>query len=44
MTSSVLVTSGDPGHTDDEHNQVSGMAHDSRGGISNPILGMLIFI
>jgi cytochrome c oxidase subunit 3 len=44
MTSSVLVTSGDPGHTVDEHNPVAGMAHDSRGGISNPILGMLLFI
>jgi cytochrome c oxidase subunit 3 len=44
MTSGVLVTSGDPGHTVDEHNPVAGMAHDSRGGISNPILGMLLFI
>ena len=44
MTSSVVVTSGDPGHTVNEHNPVAGMAHDSRGGISNPILGMMLFI
>jgi len=44
MTSSVVVTSGDPGHTVAEHNPVAGMAHDSRGGISNPILGMMLFI
>ena len=44
MTSSVVVTSGDPGHTVDEHNPVAGLAHDSRGGISNPILGMMLFI
>jgi cytochrome c oxidase subunit III len=28
----------------DEHSPVAGLAHDSRGGISNPILGMLLFI
>ena len=44
MSSSVVVTSGDPGHTVDEHNPVAGLAHDSRGGISNPILGMMLFI
>ena len=27
-----------------EHNPVAGLAHDVRGGISNPILGMLLFI
>jgi cytochrome c oxidase subunit III len=27
-----------------EHTPVAGLAHDSRGGISNPILGMLLFI
>jgi cytochrome c oxidase subunit 3 len=27
-----------------EHNPMSGLAHDSRGGISNPVLGMLLFI
>jgi cytochrome c oxidase subunit 3 len=41
---SVAVTTGDPGHSVAEHNPVAGLAHDSRGGISNPILGMLLFI
>ncbi|HSG84713.1 MAG TPA: cytochrome c oxidase subunit 3 [Candidatus Limnocylindrales bacterium] len=27
-----------------EHNPVAGLAHDTRGGISNPILGMILFI
>jgi cytochrome c oxidase subunit 3 len=27
-----------------EHSPVAGLAHDERGGISNPILGMLLFI
>jgi cytochrome c oxidase subunit 3 len=27
-----------------EHGAVAGLAHDTRGGISNPILGMLLFI
>jgi cytochrome c oxidase subunit 3 len=27
-----------------EHSPVAGLAHDTRGGISNPILGMLLFI
>jgi cytochrome c oxidase subunit III len=27
-----------------EHSPVAGLAHDSRGGISNPILGMVLFI
>jgi len=39
-----LVTTGDPGHGVAEHSPVGGLAHDSRGGISNPILGMLLFI
>jgi cytochrome c oxidase subunit 3 len=30
--------------TTQEHNPVAGLAHDQRGGISNPILGMLLFI
>jgi len=40
----VVVTTGDPGHEVAEHNPVAGLAHDQRGGISNPILGMLLFI
>src|SRR5512134_2350629 len=27
-----------------EHNPIAGYAHDQRGGISNPVLGMLLFI
>jgi cytochrome c oxidase subunit 3 len=42
--SSQLVTTGDPGHSVDEHSPVGGLAHDTRGGISNPILGMILFI
>ena len=38
------ITTGDPGHAVGEHNPVAGLAHDTRGGISNPILGMLLFI
>jgi cytochrome c oxidase subunit 3 len=30
--------------TTEEHNPVAGLAHDQRGGISNPILGMILFI
>ena len=30
--------------TTTEHSPVAGMAHDMRGGISNPILGMILFI
>jgi cytochrome c oxidase subunit 3 len=30
--------------TTTEHSPVSGLAHDTRGGISNPVLGMLLFI
>jgi cytochrome c oxidase subunit 3 len=41
---STLVTTGDPGHAVAEHNPVAAFPHDSRGGISNPILGMLLFI
>jgi cytochrome c oxidase subunit 3 len=42
--SSQVITTGDAGHAVDEHNAVSGLAHDTRGGISNPILGMILFI
>ena len=42
--SSGAITTGDPGHAVSEHNPVAGLAHDSRGGISNPILGMILFI
>jgi len=28
----------------EEHGAVAGLSHDARGGISNPILGMLLFI
>ena len=38
------ITTGDPGHAVAEHNPTAGLAHDTRGGISNPILGMLLFI
>jgi len=41
---STVLTTGDPGHSVAEHNPVAGLAHDTRGGISNPILGMLLFI
>ncbi len=45
MTSpSTVLTTGDPGHSVSEHNPVAGLAHDHRGGISNPILGMILFI
>jgi cytochrome c oxidase subunit 3 len=45
MTSGVaVVTTGDPGHPTDEHSPVGGLSHDTRGGISNPILGMILFI
>src|SRR5687768_7357800 len=27
-----------------EHSPVAGLAHDARGGISNPVLGMILFI
>ena len=30
--------------TTTEHSPVAGLAHDARGGISNPVLGMLLFI
>src|SRR5689334_15919756 len=42
--SSQVITTGDAGHAVDEGNPVSGLAHDTRGGISNPILGMILFI
>jgi cytochrome c oxidase subunit III len=43
-SSSSVLTTGDPGHSVGEHSPVAGLAHDTRGGISNPILGMLLFI
>jgi cytochrome c oxidase subunit 3 len=43
-SSSQVITTGDPGHGVAEHNPTAGLAHDSRGGISNPILGMILFI
>ncbi len=43
-TNASAITTGDPGHAVGEHNPTAGLAHDSRGGISNPILGMLLFI
>ena len=39
-----VITTGDPGHSTAEHNPVAGLSHDTRGGISNPILGMILFI
>jgi cytochrome c oxidase subunit 3 len=39
-----VITTGDAGHPVDEYNPVAGLAHDARGGISNPILGMILFI
>ena len=39
-----VVTTGDPGHSTTEQSPVGGLAHDTRGGISNPILGMILFI
>jgi cytochrome c oxidase subunit 3 len=45
MTSSqAVLTTGDPGHSVSEQNPVAGLPHDTRGGISNPILGMILFI
>jgi len=38
------VTSDAHALTTTEHNPVAGLSHDARGGISNPILGMLLFI
>jgi cytochrome c oxidase subunit 3 len=43
-SSSSVLTTGDPGHGVAEHSPTAGLAHDSRGGISNPILGMILFI
>src|ERR671920_1095095 len=43
-SSSSALTTGDPGHGVAEQNPVGGLAHDVRGGISNPILGMILFI
>src|SRR4029078_609129 len=37
-------TTGDPGHSTTEHSPVGGLAHDKRGGIRKPILGMILFI
>jgi cytochrome c oxidase subunit 3 len=43
-TPSQVLTTGDPGHAVSEHSPIAAFAHDTRGGISNPILGMLLFI
>jgi cytochrome c oxidase subunit 3 len=43
-SSSQVITTGDPGHAVSEHNPTAALAHDARGGISNPILGMILFI
>jgi cytochrome c oxidase subunit 3 len=43
-TNAGAITTGDAGHAVTEHSPVAGLAHDTRGGISNPILGMLLFI
>ena len=42
--SSGIITTGDPGHEVAEATPLAGLAHDTRGGISNPILGMILFI
>jgi len=41
VDSSALTTTA---HGAVEHSPVSGLPHDARGGISNPILGMILFI
>jgi len=38
------VTADSQALTPVEHSPVSGLAHDARGGISNPVLGMLLFL
>ena len=38
------MTSDSHALTTTEHSPVAGLAHDAHGGISNPILGMLLFI
>ncbi len=43
-SSSGVLTTGDPGHAVAEHSPTAALAHDTRGGISNPILGMILFI
>jgi cytochrome c oxidase subunit 3 len=43
-SSSHVITTGDPGHAVSEHSPTAALAHDARGGISNPILGMILFI
>jgi cytochrome c oxidase subunit 3 len=43
-SSSQVITTGDPGHAVSEHSPTAALAHDARGGISNPILGMILFI
>jgi cytochrome c oxidase subunit 3 len=42
--SSSLVTTGDPGHAASQPKYQDPSLHDARGGISNPVLGMLLFI
>jgi cytochrome c oxidase subunit III len=39
-----IVTAGSQALTTTDQSPVQGLAHDSRGGISNPVLGMLLFI
>ena len=41
VDSQALTTTG---HATVEHSPASGLSHDARGGISNPILGMILFI
>ena len=38
------MTASSTALTTTEHGPVAGLAHDTRGGISNPVLGMLLFI
>ena len=41
----MTVTTGSETHpVSSEHNPLASMPHDSHGGISNPVLGMLLFI
>jgi hypothetical protein len=41
VDSQALTTTG---HVSVDHSPVGGLSHDARGGISNPILGMILFI
>ena len=41
----MAITTGSETHpVPTEHNPLASMPHDSHGGISNPVLGMLLFI